>query len=128
MKEKKFKNTDWAVLIISLALFGIGLVALYSATFNTNISYEFRKQIQWALFSIPFVVIAYFVDYKLIARFSPVLYIISIIALIGVLFTAPIKGARSWFTIGDASGRRIFYSAIRNFKNNNNYVYVFYFV
>ena len=101
MKEKRFKNTDWIVLLISLALLGIGLVALYSATQNTDLD-EFKKQIQWALFSIPFIIIVYFVDYKLIVKFTPVLYIIFILLLVGVLFTKPINGAKSWYKIGDS--------------------------
>ena len=100
MREKRFKNTDWVVLIISLVLFGIGLVALYSATKSTEL-FEFKKQIQWALISIPFIIIVYFVDYKLIVKFSPVLYIIFILLLFGVLFTKPINGARSWYKVGD---------------------------
>jgi len=101
MKEKRFKNTDWVVLIISLSLLGIGLIALYSATQNTELE-EFKKQIQWAIFSIPFLIIVYFVDYKLIVKFSPVLYMIFILLLVGVLFTKPINGARSWYKIGDS--------------------------
>lgn len=101
MKEKRFKNTDWVVLMISLILLGIGLIALYSATQNTELD-EFKKQIQWAIFSIPFLVIVYFVDYKLIVKFSPVLYILFILLLVGVLFTKPINGARSWYKIGDS--------------------------
>ena len=100
MKEKRFKNTDWVVLIICLALFGIGLVALYSATQNSELD-AFKKQIQWALISVPFIVIVYFVDYKLIVKFAPVLYIIFILLLVGVLFTKPINGAKSWFKLGD---------------------------
>jgi len=99
MKEKRFKNTDWIVLLISLALLGIGLVALYSATQNTQLD-EFKKQIQWALFSIPFILLVYFIDYKLIVKFSPAGYIIFIALLVGVLFTKPINGARSWYKIG----------------------------
>ena len=101
MKEKRFKNTDWVVLIISLALLGIGLVALYSATQSTEL-FEFKKQIQWSLISIPFLILVYFVDYKLIVKFSPVMYIIFILLLVGVLFTAPINGARSWYSIGES--------------------------
>ena len=100
MKEKRFKNTDWVVLIICLALFGIGLVALYSATQNTELD-AFKKQIQWALISVPFIIIVYFVDYKLIVKFAPVLYIIFILLLVGVLFTKPINGAKSWFKLGE---------------------------
>ena len=100
MKEKRFKNTDWVVLIICLALFGIGLVALYSATQSSELD-AFKKQIQWALFSIPFIVIVYFVDYKLIVKFAPVLYMIFVLLLVGVLFTKPINGAKSWYKIGE---------------------------
>ena len=101
MKEKRFKNTDWAVLIISLILLGIGLVALYSATQNTELD-EFKKQIQWAVISIPFIIIVYFVDYKIIVKFAPVLYMVFILLLVGVLFTNPINGAKSWYKIGDS--------------------------
>ncbi len=89
MREKRFKNTDWVVLLISLALFGIGLVALYSATFNSEL-YEFKKQIQWALISVPFLILVYFIDYKFITKFTPVFYLIFILLLVGVLFMKPI--------------------------------------
>lgn len=100
MREKKFKNTDWLVGIISLLLLVIGLVALYSATQNTELD-EFKKQIQWFIISIPFIILAYIIDYKLIVKFSPVLYIILAGLLVGVLFTEPISGASSWYKIGD---------------------------
>ena len=100
MKEKRLKNTDWIVGIISLILFAIGLVALYSATQSTELE-EFKKQIQWFLISIPFIVLVYIIDYRLIVKFSPVLYIILMALLIGVLFTDPISGASSWYQIGD---------------------------
>jgi rod shape determining protein RodA len=100
MKEKRFKNTDWLVLIISLLLLVIGLVALYSATQNTQLD-EFKKQTQWFAISIPFIIIAYLIDYRVIVKFSPVLYMGFIVLLIGVLFTKPISGARSWYKIGN---------------------------
>ena len=100
MREKRFKNTDWIVLIISLALLGIGLVALYSATLNTEFL-EFKKQIQWALISIPFLILIYFIDYKFLVKFTPVFYVIFMLLLVGVLFTKPIHGARSWYKFGE---------------------------
>lgn len=100
MKEKRLKNTDWVILILSVILLAIGLVALYSATQSTELD-EFKKQIQWFLISIPFIIIIYLVDYKIIVKFSPVLYLLLMLLLVGVLFTEPINGARSWFKIGD---------------------------
>lgn len=101
MKKKLLKNTEWTVLIICLLLFAIGLVALFSATQSTEYD-EFKKQIQWFLVSIPFLLLAYFIDYNLIARFSTAIYIVMVGLLIGVLFTEPINGATSWFKFGDS--------------------------
>jgi len=100
MKEKRFKNTDWAILIISFVLLIIGLVALYSATQATELD-EFKKQIQWFFISIPFIILVYLVDYRIITKFSPVLYLMLMGLLVGVLFTKPISGARSWYKIGN---------------------------
>lgn len=100
MKKKLLKNTEWTVLIVSILLIIIGLIALFSATQSTQ-GVEFKKQIKWFLISIPFLILAYNIDYNLIARFSTVIYIIMIGLLIGVLFTKPINGARSWYQFGD---------------------------
>lgn len=102
MKKKLLKNTEWTVLIVSLLLFTLGLVALFSATQSTEYG-EFKKQIQWFLISIPFLILAYTIDYNVIVRFSTVLYIIIIGLLVGVLFTEPINGATSWFQFGDTA-------------------------
>lgn len=42
------------------------------------------------------------IDYNLIARVSPIFYGIFIILLIAVLFTKPINGASSWFSISQS--------------------------
>lgn len=76
------------------------MISLYSATQNNDYS-EFKKQIQWFGISIPFIILVYIIDYRLIVKFSPMLYLFLLILLVGVLFTAPINGARSWYKIGD---------------------------
>ena len=101
MGKKLLKNTEWIVLIVSVLLAIIGLVALFSATQSTDLA-EFKKQIQWLLISIPFLILASTIDYNVIVKFSTLAYIILIVLLIGVLFTEPISGARSWFKIGNS--------------------------
>lgn len=101
MKKKLLKNTEWTVLIVSLLLLAIGLVALFSSTQSTEYG-EFKKQIQWFFISIPFLILAYSIDYNVIARFSTAVYLIAIGLLVGVLFTEPINGATSWFNFGNA--------------------------
>lgn len=101
MKKKLLKNTEWTVLIVSLLLFVIGLIALFSATQSTEYG-EFKKQIQWFIASVPFLILAYCIDYNIIARFSTVIYIVMMGLLVGVLFTEPINGATSWYRFGDS--------------------------
>lgn len=99
MNKRILKNTEWSVLICVILLVIIGLVALYSATINSEL-YEFKKQCIWILISIPIMILTMIVDYNIIARFSPYLYGLSIILLIAVLFTNAVNGATSWFNIG----------------------------
>ena len=101
MRNKLLKNTEWAVLIVSIILFIIGTVALFSATQTTELE-EFKKQIRWFIVSIPFLILAITIDYNIIVKFSPLLYVVSIGMLVGVLFTEPINGASSWFKIGES--------------------------
>lgn len=102
MNKKFLKNIEWPVLIASILLFVIGLFGIYSATKNTGLE-EFYKQIQWFVISIPFFILFLVVDYKKIAQFSPIMYIVSIILLVGVLFTEPINGASSWYNFAGMS-------------------------
>lgn len=99
MRKKIFKNIEWGILVCTILLILIGLVALFSATQNTEYD-ELKKQIIWLCISIPIFVIIIFIDYELIAKVSPVFYGIMLILLIGVLFTDSVNGARSWFNIG----------------------------
>lgn len=102
MNKKILKNLDYGILICTIILLAIGLIALYSATQNTGYT-EFKKQIIWICVSIPIMIIIIFIDYESIAKISPILYGIIIIALIAVLFMEPINGATSWFNIGSIS-------------------------
>ncbi len=100
MKSKFVKNIEWSILICSLILLLIGMVALYSATQDDG-NAELKKQIVWAIVSIPIMIMVMVIDYNKIAKISPILYGIFIIALIAVLFTEPINGAKSWFQINE---------------------------
>lgn len=102
MQKKMFKNFEWGILISTIILLAIGLVALFSATQNSDYE-EFKKQIMWIGISIPVIVVVILVDYEILAKISPVIYGLSLISLVAVLFTEPINGATSWFNIGPFS-------------------------
>lgn len=99
MNKRNLRNIEWSILVCVLLLVVIGLVALYSASKETDLD-AFKKQCTWILISIPIMYIAIRMDYNIIARFSWIFYGIFMILLIVVLFTGAINGATSWFNLG----------------------------
>src|SRR5574344_1395348 len=102
MVKKILKTMDYSILICTMILLLISLFALFSATQNSNYV-EFKKQVIWLRVSIPIMIVIVAIDYETIAKISPILYIISILSLIIVLFTSSTNGASSWFNIGSIS-------------------------
>ena len=102
MKKRLSKNIEWIILIATVLLSIIGLFAIYSATASTKHE-EFYKQLMWLGISIPVMIALIIADYDQLAKAVPVLYGISLLSLVAVLFTKPIGGATSWFVIGSIS-------------------------
>lgn len=102
MKRKILKNIEWSILICTILLVIIGLVALASATKNSGYE-ELKKQIMWLAISIPILIVVIFIDYEIFVKISPILYGVTLVLLIAVLFTESINGATSWFYIGQFS-------------------------
>lgn len=99
MRKREFKNMEWGLLIVAIILSIIGIIALFSATQETEYD-EFKKQIIWLVVSLVMMIIVMLINYETIVKFSPAFYGIFIVLLIAVLFTKPINGATSWFDIG----------------------------
>ncbi len=102
MKKKMIKNIEWGILVCTLLLVVIGLVALFSATQNLEYE-EFKKQALWLVISIPVMIFVIAIEYEFYCKISPILYGVSLLLLIAVMFTEPINGATSWFIIGPFS-------------------------
>lgn len=102
MRKRELKNMEWSLLIVAIILSIIGLVALFSATQETEYD-EFKKQIIWIVVSLILMIVVTFIDYETLVKISPIFYGLFIILLITVLFTTPINGASSWFNIGSFS-------------------------
>ncbi len=99
MRKRELKNIEWSILIVAIILCSIGLIALFSATQETDHD-EFYKQIIWLIISLVIMILVMVIDYEFLVKISCIFYGIFILLLIAVLFTAPINGASSWFDIG----------------------------
>ncbi|MNI26673.1 Rod shape-determining protein RodA [compost metagenome] len=101
MLKGLLKNTDYIIVSIILILFIIGVFGIYSAGYNTTINNdEYVKQLMW--FGVMFVVmiIVWAIDYNIFDIAGYIMYLISLILLVLVLFTPTLMGAKSWFNFG----------------------------
>ena len=93
-----------------MALVGIGWVNIYSASLNDSATdfWDFdqiyTKQLVWIMLSVVLVVFILALEAKFYERFSSVIYIVSLVSLLGLfLFGNNVNGATSWYLIGPAS-------------------------
>lgn len=99
MNKKFLKNIDWSILISSVILLVIGLIALFSASSNNEYD-DFRKQLIFVGIAIPILIATIVINYKTLIKLSMFMYVIILGLLVAVLFTPPINGATSWFSLG----------------------------
>ena len=102
-----FVGIDWVTVILYIILIIFGWVNIYAASSNEidnqifNFSTRYGKQLIWIALSIPIIIFVLFFNSKFYETFSSILYVISILFLIGVLvFGKKINGATSWYSFG----------------------------
>ena len=104
--QKIIQNIDPVLVIIYSALVLFGLATIYSSAYTEDYSSlfsfdkEYGKQVIWIGVSLLLGVVVFNLDTDFFSRFSFFIYGFVFLLLIGVLFTPPINGARSWFHIG----------------------------
>lgn len=109
MREQKgiFKNIDWVLFILYLAMVFIGWINIYSAVYNEShqsifdFSQRYGKQMIWIVAAFLLAMTTLLIDGKFYAQFAYLFYGITLILLVAVLFMGKeISGSKSWFQIG----------------------------
>ncbi|MFW5757192.1 MAG: rod shape-determining protein RodA [Bacteroidota bacterium] len=102
-----FSRLDKPTIFIYLLLVVIGWINIYAAEYNENFSsiltfnQSYGKQFIWIITAMVLAVIVLTIDAKFFFAFAYLLFGVSIILLIGVLFFGTeINASRSWFQIG----------------------------
>ncbi len=94
------KTYGWALFILTLAFLIVGLVNLYSASFQTE-NYVFKKQLVWVSLGLIGMILVSFIDFKTIKRYTSHIYAITTIFLImALLFGKEVAGSKSWISLG----------------------------
>ena len=99
---------DWISVLLFNLLVLIGIVSIYSATYNENQTHVFQtfygKQALWFAFSYVLIILISFLSLKSIKNNASLLYLIGLGLLILVLIAgANINGNKSWFRFGNFS-------------------------
>lgn len=97
---------DFRTFFICFALVAIGLLSVYSATFDINNAIIFYHQAFWAGIGFCVLIATALIPIRTIQRLSFTSYFISLAVLVMVLVIgSTIKGSKSWFGIGGLGGQ-----------------------
>tara|TARA_Y100001968_G_scaffold331382_1_gene385867 strand:+ start:1132 stop:2388 length:1257 start_codon:yes stop_codon:yes gene_type:complete len=108
MYNNKQVNIDWGIILIYLSLIFFGWLSIYSSSYTPEHSFNllaiktiYSKQFFFIICSLFIGVFIMLLDVKLISRLGYLIYIISIVSLILVLFIGKeVGGAKAWFNFG----------------------------
>ena len=98
---------DWITILIFLALVTFGWFNIFSASSSLEVSSYFDlsqpygKQLLFISLTVVLIVIILSLEAKFYERFSSIIYILSLVSLLGLfVFGKTVSGATSWYGIG----------------------------
>jgi rod shape determining protein RodA len=107
---KTYVRFDWLIIFIYIALVSMGWINIYSASLNDtaqgyfDFSQIYGKQMIWIGLSIILIIFVLAIESKFYERFASVIYIASLISLIGLfVFGRTIAGTTAWYDFGGFS-------------------------
>ena len=97
LKSIRFRDFDWFLLSLALAIAGAGVLQIYSTTMHSALASQYKKQMYWVLAGCLLTLLVSQVDYHVILGLAPWLYVGSVVGLVGLLATGHrLAGARRW--------------------------------
>jgi rod shape determining protein RodA len=95
------ENIQIGILIATLLLMVIGLISIYSATYDAGTSDYFYRQIIWAVIGIFIMLVLTLIPFRTLQLLSYPMYGVSVLFLIAVLVLGKsVAGSTSWFGFG----------------------------
>ena len=104
---KTYLRFDWLMTLLYIILVAMGWVNIYSASMSDHANgfFDFAqvygKQMMWIGFSTLLIIFVLAIEAKFYERFASVIYIISILSLLGLfVFGRTIAGTTAWYDFG----------------------------
>ena len=95
---------DFRTFLVTVALVAIGLISLYSATYDAGASAMFKSQLFFAVLGLGVMLTVAFLPERWIRIASYPTYLLGILLLVAVMVIGKeINGAQSWIVIGPIS-------------------------
>jgi rod shape determining protein RodA len=95
-----FRDFDWLLLTFVLAICGLGVMEIYSATLHTKFAGVHTKQVYWIMAGMVLMFLISLIDYHALLDKVHWFYIASLVSLVAVLlFGKRYLGARRWIQI-----------------------------
>src|SRR3989344_4371705 len=92
---------DWGIIISTGGLLMLGVINLYSATYQGESSKVFYAQLGWMMVGLVMMVFVVILDYRIFERLAYVLYGIVLLMLVAVLVVGTsAMGAKRWLSFG----------------------------
>ncbi len=106
-RDHRGLNFDWITIALFLLLLGFGWLNIMSASHSGGVdsyfdmSQPYGKQSVFIIFTLFLIILILALDAKFYERFASVIYIVSIISLVGLfIFGKTVSGATAWYGIG----------------------------
>src|SRR5207248_5053906 len=94
------RDYDWWLLAILTTICALGVIEIYSATHGSSLAGMHWKQVRWLAVGFILMLALSRLDYHLILDQAPILYLLSIAALIAVLVVGHTRfGAKRWINV-----------------------------
>ncbi|HVP44013.1 MAG TPA: rod shape-determining protein RodA [Terriglobales bacterium] len=94
------RDFDWVLLAFVLVICGLGIMEIYSATYNTKFAGVHVKQVYWILAGLGVMFLMSLIDYHALLDSVHWFYIASVISLLAVLVIGKkYLGARRWIQL-----------------------------
>ena len=97
---RTLRDLDWALLILSMLICGLGILQIFSATQGTKWQNAWWKQVVWVLAGLVLMWLISSIDYHTLLGQVPVLYAgMVVLLLLTLVIGTKIFGARRWIAL-----------------------------